>query len=391
VPLLLFGTSFTRAPRLTRAFFEDVPSIPLRQGAPAAVEAAFTRAFERRTDDFLRALRSPGTNERMLWARATLERLGHRVDTPAGLAGAGRFLVESFARVTRESEALVSQLTTASSASDPSAFARRAHAFAERGLAPDTGWPINFALSEALRALQASGALEALLPIRRIAIVGPGLEFVDKDEGLDYYPPQTLQPFAVIDAVARAGLAKASAVSILTLDLNPRVNDHLRRARSAARPYVLQLVATDRPWTDDAVAYWATFGAAIGDEVPPATPPDRAGVRSARALRLRDGIVKQIDVVDANMVHQRVDIADRDRVDLVVATNVLLYYDTAEQALAVSNMAHLLRPGGLILTNTRLDETTSPGLTMAGETRTTFSSRSGDGEVVYAYRPTAAR
>jgi 2-polyprenyl-3-methyl-5-hydroxy-6-metoxy-1,4-benzoquinol methylase len=37
--------------------------------------------------------------------------------------------------------------------------------------------------------------------------------------------------------------------------------------------------------------------------------------------------------------------------DLVVATNVLIYYDTFEQALAVSNMASMLRGGGLLLTN----------------------------------------
>src|SRR5688500_9956764 len=53
VPLLLFGTSFTKAPRLTTAFFVG------RQGSPPAEsERAFAAAFAQRTDDLLAALAS---------------------------------------------------------------------------------------------------------------------------------------------------------------------------------------------------------------------------------------------------------------------------------------------------------------------------------------------
>ena len=38
--------------------------------------------------------------------------------------------------------------------------------------------------------------------------------------------------------------------------------------------------------------------------------------------------------------------------DLVHATNDLVYYDVFEQALAHANIASMLRPGGLLLTNT---------------------------------------
>ena len=78
-------------------------------------------------------------------------------------------------------------------------------------------------------------------------------------------------------------------------------------------------------------------------------------------------------------------VAPRIVAELAVATNVLLYYDAVEQALAAANIAYLLRPGGLLLTNTRLT-TIPPDLEQAGETLTVFSSRSGDGEIVYAYR-----
>ena len=40
--------------------------------------------------------------------------------------------------------------------------------------------------------------------------------------------------------------------------------------------------------------------------------------------------------------------------DLIVATNVLVYYTPFEQALALSNIAAMLRPGGYLLTNYRM-------------------------------------
>jgi 2-polyprenyl-3-methyl-5-hydroxy-6-metoxy-1,4-benzoquinol methylase len=37
--------------------------------------------------------------------------------------------------------------------------------------------------------------------------------------------------------------------------------------------------------------------------------------------------------------------------DLIIATNVLVYYDVFEQSLALANVAKMLRPGGLFLSN----------------------------------------
>ena len=48
--------------------------------------------------------------------------------------------------------------------------------------------------------------------VRRVAIVGPGLDFADKDVGFDIYPQQTLQPFAVLDSLKRLGLAPCQAI-----------------------------------------------------------------------------------------------------------------------------------------------------------------------------------
>ena len=46
--------------------------------------------------------------------------------------------------------------------------------------------------------------------VRRVAVVGPGLDFTDKQEGYDFYPLQTIQPFAVIDSLRARRLAAAN-------------------------------------------------------------------------------------------------------------------------------------------------------------------------------------
>jgi predicted TPR repeat methyltransferase len=79
-------------------------------------------------------------------------------------------------------------------------------------------------------------------------------------------------------------------------------------------------------------------------------------------------------------------VPDSERFNLVIATNVLLYYGRLEQALAASNIAALLAPGGLFLTNTKLDDLPALSLQKVGETATAFSDRPGDGEYVFVYR-----
>jgi len=379
VPWLLFGTSFTRAPRLTRAFFEEQAQRVNGPGNAEARERAFTVVFEQRLDDLLGTLAGAENNARLTWARATIEQAGVNLrDRPA----TARYLIQTFARVTQESEALAAALT----GRDPVAAAsgERAHVFAARGLAVDTGWTANFALAEALATPAMRDRFHAS-PIRRVAVVGPGLDVIDKDEGVDLYPPQSVQPSAVMDALRRSGLVTLPELEVMTLDVNPRVNDHLRSAHSSGLPYVLHLAADGRPWTEGAKGYWSTFGIGIGDE---ATPP--AAAVAARQIALRSVAVRpewtnRLTVIDANIVCQRIDFSPHERVDLLVATNILLYYDEAEQALAVANMVHLLRPNGVLLTNTALDLRVQPELTAIGETLTVFSSRPGDGEVVYAY------
>jgi chemotaxis methyl-accepting protein methylase len=53
-------------------------------------------------------------------------------------------------------------------------------------------------------------------------------------------------------------------------------------------------------------------------------------------------------MVDLNIVTDRI---DTEAFDLVIATNVFIYYDVLDQALALSNVEAMLKPGALLLAN----------------------------------------
>ena len=113
------------------------------------------------------------------------------------------------------------------------------------------------------------GMLEAG-SVRRVGVIGPGLDFTDKAEGYDFYPPQTTQPFSVIDSLRRLGLARADDLRLTTFDLSPRVNLHLQAARrraGAGESYVVVLPRDrDGRWQPDLIGFWKTFGSRIGEE-----------------------------------------------------------------------------------------------------------------------------
>ena len=80
--------------------------------------------------------------------------------------------------------------------------------------------------------------------------------------------------------------------------------------------------------------YWQTFGDRIGA---PAQAPSSKAITDAAELRaVREaGDVQRMSVMDLNIVTQRL---DGEPFDLVIATNVFIYYDVLEQALAMSNV-----------------------------------------------------
>ena len=375
----LYGTSFTERPRVTGG---EVAKL-------SAADAA--ELLPGRLNDLLAGAAAPGANDRLRFVREVIARHGIDLRTAAGHDQAWDYLIDLRARAIADNERYLRAGRSAQQIGDDDA---RQSAFAtllrDRGLSSDTRIDVDFSLDRALAVLAAKGTL-APGSVRRIAIVGPGLDFTDKAEGYDFYPLQTIQPFAVMDSVTRLGLAAATGPHMVTLDLSPRVNQHIEAARSRAQAgadYVLQLPldrdTPTREGTPELNAYWQNFGAGIGGEVAALTPPAGADVR-VRAVRVRHEVVLSITPRDLNIVFERLaPLKNDDRFDLVIATNVLVYYDAFEQALALENVAAMLRPGGVFLTNYRVAPLppleASPSLVSVAP-----FDRQGNGDTIFGY------
>ena len=182
INLLLFGVTFTTRPRVTE---RDVP--PVGQSG-TLIEGPLV---QERLTDLVAGIASPGANERLAFARHVAERNGFDPATPAGREALRRQLAEGLRRVLAENDAYARSKKSEQLRNSPAdAGLEEGTFFRDRGLASDTSIFPDFAVEQALAALKSNGLLGAG-PIRRVAIVGPGLDFVDKRDGYDFYPQQT--------------------------------------------------------------------------------------------------------------------------------------------------------------------------------------------------------
>jgi SAM-dependent methyltransferase len=367
VNLLLFGTSFTKQPRIRM------------EGITEASKAGTLRA---RVDDLVAGLRSPGDNERLIFLNGLLRSQGLEPGTPDGAQKTGVLIYNNLQRVVQEWRTFAERAAEAKRLTrpdDPASLLDRASLFSDRGVSLDTSILPDFSIEQTLRDLKKRGVLREG-QVARVAVIGPGLDFIDKSEesGYDYYPQQTLQPFALYDSLVRLGLARANAVSMSIFDISSRVIDHIQRARERARKntaYVIQLPRDiARPWPPDLVAYWRGLGDRVGTAVTPIRPPEifqsvngGQGLET-RAVRIRPEVVLACEPVDLNIVLERIPLAAEDHFDLVVGTNIFIYYGAFEQALALENIGAMLKPGGLLLTNDRLPEVAGGSMRLAGVT-----------------------
>ena len=366
---LLFGTSFTSRPRAVLGAVES--------GAAGDREQVLRRTIElisARLEDLLRALAAPGTDERRLFARALLERRGLRFATAADAEAARDYLRAAVVRMANEQDRIDQELGATSGGAPLTEFVQRSTLFRTRGLSLDTSLVSNYSVEQALAAMKARGLLKPSA-VTRVAIIGPGLDFTDKDVGFDFYPQQTLQPFAVVDSLARLGLAPSSGgPEIVLLDISPRIIEHVEQARARAAKnigYTLNLpLPMSAPWIPEVRTYWQTFGDRIGAPVPARTSTAIAKLAALRAVRVRPSVVQRMSVLDVNIVTDRL---DGQAFDLVIATNVFLYYDVFEQALAMSNVEAMLKPGGFLLANFSAPKLTSVTIRPVDTTETVYA------------------
>jgi hypothetical protein len=373
--LWLYGTTFTNLPPARER------ELSLLGGRPATADI-----LEGRLEDLIDGIVSPGANERLRFARRVVERHGIDLATATGRDDARRFLVGVRERMLAEFAATDRTVGTARESArqhNDASFEIAAYAsiFRDRGLASDTSILPAFGVEQALALIKSQGVLGEG-SVRRVAVVGPGLDFINKTDGYDFYPPQTIQPFAIVDSLIRLGLAPRDNLHVTTFDLNERVNEHLDAARKRAESgqgYRLQLpLPRSEPWEPALETYWERLGDRVGDDIEPLPAPATVAGVATRAVQVRPAVVLSIRARDLNLVVQRLaPLAPDERFDLVVATNVLVYYEPFEQSLALANAAAMLRPGGVVLTNGGVVPA-PPIAQSAGYARVTYSSRQYD-------------
>ena len=371
--LLRFGVTFTKEYRIDDDYL-------VRYGQSSLVNSF----AENRANDLIKALAAPNGNQGFVEMRAFVEKKGYSLNSPAQRQKLKAYLLANLARMQKELLQARAEAKT-----------NRDQEFQFRGISLDSNlWP-DYDLEQQLRQMIDKGLLKAD-GLRRVAVIGPGLDFVNKQEGVDFYPPQTVQPFAVLDSLFRLGLSTTGTVEMYTFDISQRVNLHIAAARKNAaqgHSYALQLpwFAGGR-WTDAFRAsftqYWQALGSKIGDSVPPIPVPQSATGYETRAVNVRPAIVNRITPVDMNIVYQRLPLAPADRFDLIIATNILVYYGAFEQSLARANIAAMLKPGGHLLSNDKLPDTVLSGLDEVMVTEIPMTPPPVITDYIYCYRRT---
>jgi hypothetical protein len=339
---LMFGTSFTKEPKALFEVSETSHDLP--------------KVISRRITDFIAGLRSANPDERSIFARQVLQSQGYGFDTAPERSHLERRLHEEVDRVLAERQQYARREESFRRGDFSEQMIVQSHLFRDRGLSLDTSILPSFALDQALETMTSQKLLTAN-SIRRVAVIGPGLDFADKNSGNDFYPIQTLQPFSSMDSLQRLGLAGPAGLELTTFDISPRVNDHILKMRHQGEkgvPYVLRLpLEPGAPWSPSLIDYWKHLGDRIGVEIHEKKPSSIKKGMEIRTIQVRPQVMAEVRPEDFNVVTQR---WTGPPFDLVIATNVFVYYDEFDQSLAFAGIESMLRPGGFFLTNNAIVE-----------------------------------
>ena len=311
---------------------------------PAIEPALSAKAFAstgRTPDDaharvaaFLKAVDSPDADRRLSYFRTLVQtEWPSRRDREPGLLG-------EYARAMRF---LYEKEFVAQRGPDPAGAV--ASLYRSRGFSTDTAVEAGYVVYLGLGMLKAS---EPGRRVRRVLIVGPGLDLAPRTGFVDWAPPESYQPWAVIDALAGLGLAGLDDLDVVAADINPRVVEHLDRARSA--PPVLHLISgldlsTKLTLEPDYGEYFAQLGRSIG--VTRQQAAENNG-RLTKLVEVQPPAARALSAERADIVTERLSVAP---FDLVIATNIFPYLDDVELTMALANVAGMLSPGGVLLHN----------------------------------------
>ena len=313
------------------AFLRDPANARPRVGADVRARA---RAL-------LQAFTAPGADERLAYFARLLAEASPQVQEHE------ETLLAEYLRVMRfvyEKEFGAGRANVAAAAS----------LYRTRGLSTDTAVEAGFLVAQGLGVLR---GLDPSRRVRRVLIVGAGLDLAPRTALLEAAPPQSYQPWAVLDALLALGLSRLDDITIVAADINPRVVHHLRNAR--ATPPLLTLLTGIQDdgrvsLTPDYREYFAALGRAIGRVEAPPVHHGGAGAAGAPAghlltrLRVSAAAARAVQAERLDVVTQRL---TGEPFDLVVATNVFPYFDDDALVLAVANIAAMLHGRGVMLHN----------------------------------------
>jgi hypothetical protein len=221
--------------------------------------------------------------------------------------------------------------------------------YQDRGHSTDTQIEANYAVYVALASLKVQSPSTR---IRRVLIVGPGLDFAPRTDLIDLFGPQSYQPFAVADALIGLKLADAAQLHIHCVDINQRVVDYLRGLKGD-KPINLSILSgiketASRPLAGEFKEYFRELGKSIGIEAELKVPATYDS-HLKKSLRISPEIGEMISVDRLNIITERYKPAPN--YDLVVVTNVFPYFKPAELIFALANIAAMMADGGYLIHN----------------------------------------
>jgi hypothetical protein len=370
---VLFGVSFTGSSRV-------VPDTTDTDEKDRLIRA--------RVRSFVEAVASPAGSERLSLLAGLITRLGYSAERGEARERLAEYVLQNVSRYLAERERYQSAMAVLAGNDTSPINSAASSLYKDRGLSIDTDFRPNYAIDAGLAEVKRRGLLRS---VRRVAIIGPGLDFTDKDSGFDHYPLQTLQPFAVVDSLIRLGLSRRETLQVSVLEISRPALDHIRQAAQRARAgqsYTLQLVLDQsRAWSSGALDYWRRLGTTIGSSLAPLPLPPQVVNAGRRAVRIRPEIVGLLEPLSLDIVLQRLALTADQQYDLVIGTNIFIYYEAFEQALALLNVESMLVSGGVFLTNDFTEEYPGVRLRPAGITRVTYGPNQLDQVQIYS-RPT---
>ncbi|HEY3128479.1 MAG TPA: CheR family methyltransferase [Acidobacteriota bacterium] len=318
---VLQSSQFTRRPRIepalsalqfVQSLSQDERTRYLAGAGVSAPAAKVPTAVKERMQDFRRALEQADGDERVDWFRKSLTAQERTLDHLCNeYVRAMRFLYRKEFGGKQESSL-----------------------YQERGHSSDTRIESSYAVWVALSVIR---KIDPPVRMNRVLIVGPGVDFAPRTDLIDSYPPQSYQPWAVADALLASGLASRDRLRIQCVDINDRVLDFFREFPKRHERRLTLL----RRWDDpEFVEYFRNLGRQIGTE---------RAVRGGKSLLLSQDAAQWITADKLNIVTERY--VPPAPYDLVVVSNVFVYFDNQQLLLALSNIHSMLAEGGYLVHN----------------------------------------